>query len=872
MISKIPKISFREKWAEKRKNEALDKYGIVFANIDDNTNRLRDRLLVCLIRAVLIFFASFGTIGFIISAFGLNYKPLIVIPALLIVCTFIAFLYYNKITFYIGYFGFLWVFLGGSMGLYAYINSGFQAFANTAYEKYSDYFSLNTLREATELISNRTLTVSVAMIFLGAFLAILLNITISNSMSLVQTFLITFPITEIALYIDLQPDIIYPVMLFVAYISIGILNRSEHFRLSSLKHAGDTFVTKPRFSFKEPQVISHSYISSGEGMLRVLGTSICFVALFLIITSGIFFSNYDSRLITNKLKASADEYVKSYIQNGAWSFFDRYKSTGGLNQGRLGGVSRVTPDYQTDLKVTFVPYNSPAFYLKGFIGNKYTGNSFTPDTAIFNFHPNNAYSPSAAYSFSEYTHPTGILAKMQIENIDVGPIDVLPYDSLFYKYKDAIYSSHVAYKPELLEFTQDTAAEMLDDDLDYTEYENKILDVIYDPFVPNDYYYNSPYVDNEYRKFVYDNYLDVPYNLEETLDDICAEAGLYKIRLEGSDYEYTSKVLSQLKTFFVEEFSYTMAPGSTPPREDVIKYFLTKRRRGFCAHFASSATLILREMGIPTRYVEGYMIPLGTIIDNGEAVSANIDGWINKENNYSATQIVDGSGVVSVEITDGNAHAWVEVYIDHYGWIPFEFTPPSTEDMVTNFSLRNLFSGLMQVGNNENRANNNANDEASSDVSELNFKFDFFSTFNFILVPLAWILAFTIFTIAALILGKPIISKIRIVIYVRNGQYSKAARLLLLELTTIVSNHTNSEHWTIREYEAYLLKILKTPEITTSVEEDAIQSYTAYLNKALYSKNDLLSAEYEKCSSIHIRIKAALNSYYKYLKKARKTK
>ena len=82
---------------------------------------------------------------------------------------------------------------------------------------------------------------------------------------------------------------------------------------------------------------------------------------------------------------------------------------------------------------------------------------------------------------------------------------------------------------------------------------------------------------------------------------------------------------------------------ATPEGEDYVTYFLTESRRGYCMHFASAAVLMLRWMGVPARYVAGYVAD------------------------------VPASG--HVRVPDSAAHAWVEVYIEGYGWEPVEVTP-----------------------------------------------------------------------------------------------------------------------------------------------------------------------------------------------------
>ena len=60
-------------------------------------------------------------------------------------------------------------------------------------------------------------------------------------------------------------------------------------------------------------------------------------------------------------------------------------------------------------------------------------------------------------------------------------------------------------------------------------------------------------------------------------------------------------------------------------------------------HFASAGVLLLRRLGVPARYVTGYAAEIGS------------------------------SG--SVPVPDTAAHAWVEIYLNGYGWYPVDVTP-----------------------------------------------------------------------------------------------------------------------------------------------------------------------------------------------------
>ncbi len=85
---------------------------------------------------------------------------------------------------------------------------------------------------------------------------------------------------------------------------------------------------------------------------------------------------------------------------------------------------------------------------------------------------------------------------------------------------------------------------------------------------------------------------------------------------------------------------------------------LERSGSGYSVHYATAAALMLRYFGVPARYVEGYFL------------SAEEAG------RYAA-----GERIV---LTERNAHAWAEYYLDGVGWIPFETTPGYTDDEELN--------------------------------------------------------------------------------------------------------------------------------------------------------------------------------------------
>lgn len=98
-----------------------------------------------------------------------------------------------------------------------------------------------------------------------------------------------------------------------------------------------------------------------------------------------------------------------------------------------------------------------------------------------------------------------------------------------------------------------------------------------------------------------------------------------------------------LEYFNRQKFHYTLNPPLTPGFNSVDQ-FLFKTKRGFCEHYASSFTLLMRAAGIPARVVIGFQ-----------------GGTINPLNN-----------IMSVRNSD--AHAWSEVWIESRGWVRIDPT------------------------------------------------------------------------------------------------------------------------------------------------------------------------------------------------------
>lgn len=114
-------------------------------------------------------------------------------------------------------------------------------------------------------------------------------------------------------------------------------------------------------------------------------------------------------------------------------------------------------------------------------------------------------------------------------------------------------------------------------------------------------------------------------------------------------YDIATAIETHLRS---QEFTYTLSPPQPHDGTWPITWFLSTTHQGYCQYFASSMATMLRGLGIPARVVGGYG---GGTEDDSSGPSRTI--------------------IHRVSTTD--AHNWVEAYFPHYGWIPFEPTPPS---------------------------------------------------------------------------------------------------------------------------------------------------------------------------------------------------
>ncbi|WP_226679425.1 transglutaminase TgpA family protein [Mesobacillus jeotgali] len=162
-------------------------------------------------------------------------------------------------------------------------------------------------------------------------------------------------------------------------------------------------------------------------------------------------------------------------------------------------------------------------------------------------------------------------------------------------------------------------------------------------------------------------YTQVPAELPERVVELAEEITKDKVT-------WLEKAQAIEKYFRSNEFVYDQTLVAVPEdNQDYVDQFLFETKRGYCDNFSTSMVVMMRSVGIPARWVKGYT-----------------------EGEYIDTL---GNGRRLYEVTNNNAHSWVEGYFPGVGWVPFEPTQGFSNNV--QFEYDNKDDSQTQTGQEE---------------------------------------------------------------------------------------------------------------------------------------------------------------------------
>ncbi|MBD8070762.1 DUF3488 and DUF4129 domain-containing transglutaminase family protein [Bacillus sp. PS06] len=257
---------------------------------------------------------------------------------------------------------------------------------------------------------------------------------------------------------------------------------------------------------------------------------------------------------------------------------------------------------------------------------------------------------------------------------------------------------------------------------------------------------------------------------------------------------------------FIYETTDVAVPGRN---DDYVDQFLFETQAGYCDNFSTSMVVLLRSLDIPARWVKGYTE--GTYLET-----------------LNENQRV-------FEVTNNNAHSWVEVYFPNFGWIEFE--PTKGFSNLSNF-VYNTSSTVTNTNTDEveiQRPTPELVEESTPEMTEveqnstveldeqkglmLSWKDTLFIILTIILVVFV--------LVKTRLRWYPFVAIIRFKYRKDDQVYFKAYQALLTQLDRVGLKRKDGQ--TLREYAAYVDKFYRSEDM---------QKLTQSYEKALYRNND----------------------------------
>jgi transglutaminase-like putative cysteine protease len=155
---------------------------------------------------------------------------------------------------------------------------------------------------------------------------------------------------------------------------------------------------------------------------------------------------------------------------------------------------------------------------------------------------------------------------------------------------------------------------------------------------------------NDLPEIIAETYLQLPPEVPERVHELA----LNLTGQRSTPYEKTKAIEAYLR-----QFEYTLDLPAPPEDRDLVDYFLFDLQKGYCDYYASAMVVLARASGLPARLAVGYTT-----------------------GSYDYTRQV-------FVVSEANAHAWPEIYLEPIGWVPFEPTASlSTFNWLGNEDLR----------------------------------------------------------------------------------------------------------------------------------------------------------------------------------------
>lgn len=592
-----------------------------------------------------------------------------------------------------------------------YLKNGLWCLENAYINNYNDYTGQRILRYIIELEPERSLTVLfVPIVYFAALVFVMAVIGMAGKSTLL---LVTLPFVLVGLTVGKIPE----ALPFLSYL------------ISLLFVFGMERVPEARKK-------SRSGISAGAGGILAAAALLLMLLFHLLIPEERYPAKaiLDKKLgFLSAVENFNSEKAMQWLENSPLSgitdrldrlgLFDLFGTStvgdGGLGGGKLGRVDEVVFDHQTALKVQ-MPVSEIGFYMRGYVGVHYKGDRWEGLTAqeerlLLEFEadqkslkdgiPLEIKNQNALFyrqmeqnealreiPLERYTRRYSTLVNYfarqsgRVINVSANPYYYyvpynVDYDSMsgldgtvlygkpdnkkqkdygfhFYSAENNLFPGGIMFYPSMFEGTGNA------DWNAYMEAEEKYADLV------EQIYLEVPDGLGEVRKIADELNEQVEMEGEHTSSYYeMADEEDWPVLTDVLNFSKIDRQVSLVVEYLSENMRYTLSPGRLPDGKDFVSYFLTESKQGYCSYYASAGIILLRMMGLPARYAEGYLV------SGDDIAHASVLGR-QSITEYGASGNGKMSETIKLEISvpDSNAHAWAEIYLRGFGWIPIEMT------------------------------------------------------------------------------------------------------------------------------------------------------------------------------------------------------